>query len=105
MVRLKDVQGRIYRFKSESECLELGILTPVIQDIMRCFPVVYRDYEYSYLGDSQNDGLMMKYLLLLAGEVSIHCARQTRTFGGRAGLAFPISFDTLQKFLGQRLLD
>jgi hypothetical protein len=43
MVRLKDVQGRIYRFKSESECLKLGILTPVIQDIVRCHMVLVLD--------------------------------------------------------------
>ena len=35
MVRLKDIQGRIYRFKSDSERLKLGILTPVIPDIVR----------------------------------------------------------------------
>lgn len=35
MVRLKDVQGRIYRFKSKSECLDLGILTPDVPDIVR----------------------------------------------------------------------
>jgi hypothetical protein len=43
MIRLKDVQGRIYRFKSESECLKSGILTPVIQDIVRCHMVLVLD--------------------------------------------------------------
>jgi hypothetical protein len=43
MVRLKYVQGRIYRFKSESECLGLRILTPVIQHLVRCHMVLVLD--------------------------------------------------------------
>jgi len=43
MVRSKDVQGRIYRFKSDSECKELGIVTPVIPDIVRRHMVLVLD--------------------------------------------------------------
>jgi hypothetical protein len=39
----KDVQGRIYRFKSDSERLKLGILTPVIPDLVRCHMVLVLD--------------------------------------------------------------
>ena len=35
MVRLKDVQGKIYKFKSTTECLALGIPTPVLPDKVR----------------------------------------------------------------------
>jgi hypothetical protein len=35
MVVLKDVQGRVYKFKSNSECLGLGIPTPLLQDKVR----------------------------------------------------------------------
>jgi hypothetical protein len=35
MVPPKDVQGRIYKFKSKSECLGLGIPIPVVPDIVR----------------------------------------------------------------------
>jgi len=35
MVRPKDVQGKIYRFKSKSECAEFGIHTPLVPDIVR----------------------------------------------------------------------
>lgn len=35
MVRLRDVQGKIYKFKSNSECLDLGIPTPLLPDKVR----------------------------------------------------------------------
>jgi hypothetical protein len=35
MVPLKDVQGRVYTFKSNSECLGLGIPTPVLLNNVR----------------------------------------------------------------------
>lgn len=35
MVRPKDVQGKIYRFKSTSECFALGIPPPVLPDNVR----------------------------------------------------------------------
>jgi hypothetical protein len=35
MVLLKDVQGRVYKFKSNSECLGLGIPTLVLPDKVR----------------------------------------------------------------------
>jgi hypothetical protein len=35
MVLLKDVQGRVYEFKSNSECLGLGMPTPVLPDKVR----------------------------------------------------------------------
>jgi hypothetical protein len=52
MVRLKDVQGRIYHFKSKSECTGLGIPTPVVPEIVRrhmifVLDVVVLDYSLS----------------------------------------------------------
>jgi hypothetical protein len=47
MVPPKDVQGRIYKFKSKSECLGLGILIPVVPDIVRGHMILVlgkRDY-------------------------------------------------------------
>jgi hypothetical protein len=35
MVPLKDVQGRVYKFLSNSECLDLGIPTPVLPEKVR----------------------------------------------------------------------
>ncbi|KAL3421824.1 hypothetical protein PVAG01_05980 [Phlyctema vagabunda] len=40
MVLLKDIQGRVYTFKSRSECLGLGILTPDVPDIVRSHMVL-----------------------------------------------------------------
>jgi len=41
MVRLRDVQGRVYKFKSKSECL--GLLTLDIADIVRSHMVLVLD--------------------------------------------------------------
>ena len=35
MVLLRDVQGRVYKFRSNSECLGLDIPTPVLSDKVR----------------------------------------------------------------------
>ncbi|KAL2071831.1 hypothetical protein VTL71DRAFT_13066 [Oculimacula yallundae] len=43
MVSLKGVQGRIYRFKTKSEYMELGIPIPVIESIVRCHMVLVLD--------------------------------------------------------------
>jgi hypothetical protein len=43
MVRLKDVQGRIYHFKGKSECAGLGIPCPVVPNIVRCHMVLVLD--------------------------------------------------------------
>jgi hypothetical protein len=40
MVLLRDVQGRVYTFKSRSECLGLGMLTPDVPDIVRSHMVL-----------------------------------------------------------------
>ena len=43
MVLLSDVQGRIYKFKSRSECLGLGVLTLDVTDIVRSHMVLVVD--------------------------------------------------------------
>jgi hypothetical protein len=43
MVRLKDVEGKIYHFKSKSKCVELGILGSVVSDIVRFHMVLVLD--------------------------------------------------------------
>jgi hypothetical protein len=40
MVLLKDVQGRVYKFKSNSECYGLGIPTPILLDKVRGYMVL-----------------------------------------------------------------
>jgi hypothetical protein len=36
----RDIQGKVYKFKNNSEYLGLGILTPVIPDIIRGYMVL-----------------------------------------------------------------
>jgi len=43
MVRLRDVQGRVYNFKSKSECLGLGMFTLDVIDIVRSYMVLVLD--------------------------------------------------------------
>ncbi|CZR67731.1 uncharacterized protein PAC_17630 [Phialocephala subalpina] len=43
MVLLRDVQGRVYKFKSRSECLGLGVLTLDVTDIVRSHMVLVVD--------------------------------------------------------------
>lgn len=43
MVLLRDVQGRVYKFKSKSECLGLGIPTLDVTDIVRSHMVLVLD--------------------------------------------------------------
>ncbi len=43
MVPLKDVQGRVYKFKSNSESLGLGIPTPLLPDKVRGHMVLVLD--------------------------------------------------------------
>ncbi|MCJ1321295.1 hypothetical protein MMC15_006639 [Xylographa vitiligo] len=43
MVRLRDVQGRVYKFKSKSECLDLGTLTLDVTDVVRSDKVLVLD--------------------------------------------------------------
>jgi hypothetical protein len=40
---LKDIQGRIYHFKSKTECAGLGILYPVIPNIVRYHMILILD--------------------------------------------------------------
>jgi hypothetical protein len=43
MVQLRDVQGRVYKFKSKSECLGLGMLTLDVTDVVRSHMVLVLD--------------------------------------------------------------
>lgn len=43
MVRLENVQGRIYTLKSKSVCLASGIITPVDSDVVRGHMVLVLD--------------------------------------------------------------
>jgi hypothetical protein len=43
MMLLRDVQGRVYKFKSRSECLGLGMLTLDITDVVRSHMVLVLD--------------------------------------------------------------
>lgn len=43
MVRLRDVQGRVYKFKSMSECFALGMLTLDVTDVVRSHMVLVLD--------------------------------------------------------------
>ena len=43
MVPLKDVQGRVYRFKSRSECFGLGMPTLDVTDVVRSHLVLVLD--------------------------------------------------------------
>lgn len=43
MVPLKDVQGRIYKFKSSSECFGLGMPTLDVTDVVRSHLVLVLD--------------------------------------------------------------
>ncbi len=43
MVLLRDVQGRVYKFKSKSECLGLGMLTLDVTDVVRSHMVLVLD--------------------------------------------------------------
>lgn len=40
MILLRDIQGRVYKFKSNSECLDLGIPTPVLPEKVRAHMVL-----------------------------------------------------------------
>jgi hypothetical protein len=43
MVLLRDVQGGLYKFKSRSECLGLGMLTLDIADVICSYMVLILD--------------------------------------------------------------
>jgi len=43
MVPLKDVQGRVYKFKSRSQCLGLGMPTLDVTDVVRSHMVLVLD--------------------------------------------------------------
>jgi hypothetical protein len=43
MLLLRDVQGRVYKFKSRSECLGLGMLTLDVTDVVRSHMVLVLD--------------------------------------------------------------
>ena len=43
MVLLRDVQGRVYNFKSRLECLGLGMLTLDVADVVRSHMVIVLD--------------------------------------------------------------
>jgi hypothetical protein len=43
MMLLRDVQGRVYKFKSRSECLGLGMLTLDVTDVVRSHMVLVLD--------------------------------------------------------------
>jgi hypothetical protein len=43
MVLLRDVQGRVYKFKSRSECFGLGMPTPDVTDVVRNHMVLVLD--------------------------------------------------------------
>ncbi len=43
MVPLKDVQRKVYKFKSRSECFDLGMPTPNVTDVVRSHLVLVLD--------------------------------------------------------------
>jgi hypothetical protein len=42
-VLLRDVQGRVYKFKSSLECLGFSMLTPEVKDVVRSHMVLVLD--------------------------------------------------------------